>query len=228
MDLKIDLKNIKIDNIKEKILKTDKKTFIKIGIAVGSIVLFLIIYYAILNPIVDRKKAKLDKMIKTQDETAKFISEIKSKKKKIKKLTPQYKKYSTLFHSRAEVEGLYQTLSEFADDNNLIISKIEKKEIKEVSKSEALAQADKKKKKKKTKKSKKVKKVENVAYYKIPVDFEITGNFLGYIKFKRQLSLSKKMLNFDKEIIKVVKGDTTGTIKVTGTLTIVGLADEFF
>lgn len=228
MDLKIDLKNIKIDNIKEKILKTDKKTFIKIGIAVGSVVLFLIIYYAILNPIVDRKKAKLDKMIKTQDETAKFISEIKSKKKKIKKLTPQYKKYSTLFHSRAEVEGLYQTLSEFADDNNLIISKIEKKEIKEVSKSEALAQADKKKKKKKTKKSKKVKKVENVAYYKIPVDFEITGNFLGYIKFKRQLSLSKKMLNFDKEIIKVVKGDTTGTIKVTGTLTIVGLADEFF
>ena len=228
MDLKIDLKNIKIKKIKEKILKTDKKTFIKIGIAVGSIVLFLIIYYAILNPIVDRKKAKLEKMIKTQDETAKFISEIKSKKKKIKKLTPQYKKYSTLFHSRAEVEGLYQTLSEFADDNNLIISKIEKKEIKEVSKSEALAQADKKKKKKKTKKSKKVKKVENVAYYKIPVDFEITGNFLGYIKFKRQLSLSKKMLNFDKEIIKVVKGDTTGTIKVTGTLTIVGLADEFF
>lgn len=228
MDLKIDLKNISFEDIKEKILKTDKKTFIKIGIAVGSIVLFLIIYYAILNPIVERKKAKLDKMIKTQEETAKFISEIKSKQKKIKKLTPQYKKYSTLFHSRAEVEGLYQTLSEFADDNNLIISKIEKKEIKEVSKSDALAIANNKKKKKKTKKSNKVKKVEEVAYYKIPVEFEITGNFLGYIKFKRQISLSKKMLNFDKELIKVVKGDTTGTIKVTGTLTIVGLADEFF
>ena len=227
MDLKIDLKNISFEDIKEKILKTDKKTFIKIGIAVGSIVLFLIIYYAILNPIVESKKAKLDKMIKTQEETAKFISEIKSKQKKIKKLTPQYKKYSTLFHSRAEVEGLYQTLSEFADDNNLIISKIEKKEIKEVSKSDALAEANKKKKKKK-KKSNKVKKVEEIAYYKIPVEFEITGNFLGYIKFKRQISLSKKMLNFDKELIKVVKGDATGTIKVTGTLTIVGLADEFF
>ncbi len=228
MDLKIDLKNISFEDIKEKILKTDKKTFIKIGIAVGSIVLFLIIYYAILNPIVESKKAKLDKMIKTQEETAKFISEIKSKQKKIKKLTPQYKKYSTLFHSRAEVEGLYQTLSEFADDNNLIISKIEKKEIKEVSKSDALAETNNKKKKKKKKKSNKVKKVEEVAYYKIPVEFEITGNFLGYIKFKRQISLSKKMLNFDKELIKVVKGDTTGTIKVTGTLTIVGLADEFF
>ena len=38
------------------------------------------------------------------------------------------------------------------------------------------------------------------------------------------------MLNFDKESIKVVKGsgDSTGAIKVNGTLTIVGLADEFF
>ena len=36
------------------------------------------------------------------------------------------------------------------------------------------------------------------------------------------------MLNFDKETIQVVKGDSTGTIKVNGTLTIVGLADEFF
>jgi hypothetical protein len=36
------------------------------------------------------------------------------------------------------------------------------------------------------------------------------------------------MLNFDKETIKVVKADTTGAIKVNGTLTIVGLAGENF
>ncbi len=66
-----------------------------------------------------------------------------------------------------------------------------------------------------------------MAYYKIPVTFEITGNFLGYIKFKRALSLSQKMLNFDKESIKVVKGNTTGAIKVKGLLTIVGLGDAF-
>ena len=34
--------------------------------------------------------------------------------KKIKKIKPRYEQYSTLFHTRAEVEGLYQTLSEFA------------------------------------------------------------------------------------------------------------------
>ncbi len=224
----MDLKNLKLEDIKASLLKlADKKTLIKIGISAGSIIVFLIIYYAILNPIVDKKKAQLTTMLEKQEETAKFISEIKSKKKKIKKLTPQYEKYSTLFHSKAEVEGLYQTLSEFADQNNLIITQIEKKEIKEVSKSDALAKVSKKKKKKK-KKSTKTKSVTNIAYYMIPVDFEITGNFLGYIKFKRQISLSQKMLNFDKESIKVVKGNTTGTIKVNGTLTIVGLANEFF
>ena len=224
----MDLKNLKLEDIKDSLLKlADKKTLIKIGISAGSIIVFLIIYYAILNPIVDKKKAQLTTMLEKQEETAKFISEINSKKKKIKKITPQYEKYSTLFHSRAEVEGLYQTLSEFADQNNLIISKIEKKEIKEVSKSDALAKVSKKKKKKK-KKSTKTKSVANIAYYIIPVDFEITGNFLGYIKFKRQISLSQKMLNFDKESIRVVKGDTTGTIKVNGTLSIVGLANEFF
>ena len=89
-----------------------------------------------------------------------------------------------------------------------------------------MAQAD-GKKAKKVKKTQ-VKSVKNIAYYLIPVDFEIDGNFIGYIKFKRALSLSQKMLNFDKESIQVVKGDSTGTIKVNGSLTIVGLPDEFF
>ena len=64
---------------------------------------------------------------------------------------------------------------------------------------------------------------EVIAYYKIPVKYEIRGNFLGYIKFKRALSKSKKMLNFDKESIKVVKADSTSTIIATGELTILGL-----
>ena len=224
----MDLKNIKIEDLKELALKySDKKTLIKIGISFGAVIIFLIIYYAILSPMVDKRKAKLAEMTTKQEETATLTKNIKSKNKKIKKLTPEYEKYSTLFHTRAEVEGLYQTLSEFADDNNLIISKIEKKEIKEVSKADALAKVSKDKKKKKKKKPKK-RSIKNVAYYQIPVNFEITGSFLGYIKFKRQISLSQKMLNFDKEIIRVVKGDTTGTIKVSGTLTIVGLADEFY
>jgi len=224
--MNIDLKNMNMTDLKEQILKNlDKKTLIKIGIGVGSIIIFLIIYYAILNPIVKEKKAKLEDMQLKETETVQIINDISSMKNRIKKLKPDVDKYSRLFHTKAEVEGLYQTLSDFADQNDLVISRIEKKQIKEVLKSVALAKADGKKVKAKKTQTKNVK---NIAYYLIPVDFEIDGNFIGYIKFKRALSLSNKMLNFDKESIQVVKGDTTGAIKVRGSLTIVGLPNEFF
>ena len=212
----MDLKNLKIDDIKAKILSmADKKTLIKFGIGIGSIVFFLIIYYSILNPIVQTKKVKLQEMLSKKDEIVKFEKEIKTSKAKIKKIKPNYLKHSTLFHSKAEVEGLYQSLSQHAGINGQVISKIEKKDPIAVSTESG-------KKKKKKKKSKK-----NIAYYKIPVNFEIKGSFLGYIKFKRAVSLSRKMLNFDKETVQLVKGDATGAIVAKGVLTIVGLTDEF-
>ena len=217
MDL--DLKNLKIDDIKAKILSmADKKTLIKFGIGIGSIVFFLIIYYSILNPIVQAKKVQLKEMLNKKDEIVKFEKEIKTNKAKIKKIKPNYLKHSTLFHSKEEVEGLYQSLSQHAGINGLVISKIEKKDPIAVTGSSG----KKKKTKKKKKKSKK-----NIVYYKIPVNFEIKGSFLGYIKFKRAVSLSRKMLNFDRETVQLVKGDITGAIVAKGVLTIVGLTNEF-
>ena len=231
MAMNIDLKNLNMSDIQDQIKKltANKKLVTKIGIIFGAVVFFLIIYYAVLNPMVNSRKAKLDDMNKKKQETEQFTKDINSMKAKIKKLKPEYENYSKLFHSKAEVEGLYQTLSVFAGRNDLVISKIVKKPIESVLKSQALAKAS-GKKAKKSKKGKKnqTKSVKNIAYYKIPVEFEINGNFIGYIKFKRALSLSNKMLNFDKESIQVVKGDSTGTIKVNGSLTIVGLPDEFF
>ena len=220
MDLN-ELKNLNMDDLKAKVLAlVDKKTLIKGGITFGAIVFFLIIYYSILNPIVNNKKAKLSDMTLKQEEIAQFTSEINKYQNKIKKLTPEFKNFSTLFHTKSEVEGLYQSLSYFAGANGLVISRIQKRRPAAVSKATALGKEEMKKSQKKE--------IKNIAYYTIPVDFEIRGNFLGYIKFKRAISLSNKMLNFDKESIKVVKGNTTGTINVSGTLTIVGLADEFF
>ena len=230
MDLKninIDMKNINIESIKAKIQSIDKKILIKFGIGIGSVIVFLIIYYTILSPIVDKKRAQLNDMQKKQTEINEMNKVISSSKAKIKKLTPQYENFSTLFHSKAEVEGLYETLSQFAGMNNLIISKIEKGKPTAVSKVAAMASTEKKKKKKRKQKVDTTKK-QNIAYYRIPVNFQIKGNFLGYIKFKRQIAMSLKMLNFDKETIKVVKGDTTSTVVVNGVLTIVGLPDDFF
>ena len=216
----MDLKDIKIEDIKTKISSIDRKTLIKFGIGFASIIIFLVIYYLILNPIVKAKKSQLEDMTNKQTEIAQFEQEIIRNKAKIKKLTPEFKNHSSLFHTKVEVEGLYQSLSEHAGLNGLIISKIEKKKKIPVMKN---APANTKKNKKKKKKAEPPKKV--VAYYKIPVKYEIKGNFLGYIKFKRALSKSEKMLNFDKESIKVVKADSTSTIVATGELTILGLAE---
>ena len=231
MDLKninIDFKNMDIESIKSKILSIDKKTLIKFGIGFGSVVFFLIIYYAVLNPIVNKKKIQIDDMFNKQAEIDTFNQEIKSYKSKIKKLTPEYENYSTLFHSKAEVEGLYQTLSVYAGQNNLVISKIQKGSPKPITRAAVLASTSKKKKKEKKEKKNAAKVKKNIAYYKIPVNFQIKGNFLGYIKFKRAVAMSQKMLNFDKESVKVIKGNTTNTIVASGILTIVGLPDDFF
>ena len=213
----MDLNNINISDLKEKILLiADKKTLIKFGIGFGSIILFLVIYYAILNPIVKNKKVMLDDMNLKQTEISEFNNEIIDFTKRIKKLEPKYKKNSTLFHSKEEVEGLYLSLSKYAGVNGLVISKISKQKPKPILKDGVNNDTPDKLNKK------------NVSYYKIPVNYEIKGNFLGYIKFKRELAKSNKMLNFDKETIKILQSDKTGAILATGVLTIVGLTDEFF
>tara|TARA_Y100001936_G_scaffold77299_1_gene75761 strand:- start:414 stop:1052 length:639 start_codon:yes stop_codon:yes gene_type:complete len=212
----MDLKNMTMDDLKQKLTGIDKKTLIKFGIGVGAVILFLIIYYVILSPMVKERKAKYDDKILKQNEISQFEDNIISLKKNIEKMKPEFETSSTLFHSKAEVEGLYQSLSKHADVNGLVISKIQKKKPKPVLKPGTAEQSDDNLT------------VEMVSYYKIPVDYEIKGNFLGYIKFKRAVSKQKKMLNFDKETISVVQNDSTGAIVATGELTIVGMPDEFF
>jgi Tfp pilus assembly protein PilO len=214
----MDLNNISIDDLKEKILSfADKKTLIKFGIGFGAIILFLIIYFAILSPMVDKRKFKYNNQVIKLNEISKFKNDIVITKNRIKEIKPVYEKTSTLFHSKAEVEDLYQSLSGYAESNGLTISKIEKKEPEPVMKEGQIKQ------------SKDKLQIEMVSYYKIPVIYEIKGNFLGYIKFKRAVSKSKKSLNFNEEkISSVVQNDTTGAIVAKGELTIVGLPNDFF
>ena len=213
----MDLKNITMSDLKAKFSgAADKKTLIKFGIGFGAIIIFLIIYYAILNPMVKERKVKYEDKLLKENEISQFENEILQFKARIKKLKPEFEESSTLFHSKAEVEDLYQSLSRHAGVNGLVISKIEKKKPIAVMKAGIAEQSENNLTQ------------DMVSYYKIPVDFEIKGKFLGYIKFKRAVSKQKKMLNFDKETISVVQNDSTGAIVATGVLTIVGLPNEFF
>ncbi len=203
----LDLKNIDVKELLEKLknseLFKDKKLLTKFGIYFGSILVFLIIYYAFINPKVNAQKERINLMIQNEKQISILKQEIIQLKAKIKKIQPEYDKKSKLFHSQKEVEGLYQNISNFASLNNLNIIKLNKENPQPVSPGK-----DKKK----------------AAYFKIPVSYEISGNYLGYLKFRRALAKSNKVINFDREEIKVIKG---GGINSVGTLSIVGLPDEY-
>ena len=203
----IDLKNIDVKDLIEKLknneLLKDKKFLTKFGIYFGSIMLFFIIYYAFISPKVNAQKLRINVMLQNEQQTAVFKQEIIGIKANIEKLQPEYDKKSKLFHSQKEVEGLYQNISNFASMNSLNIINLNKENPVPISPG---------------------KNAKKVAYFKIPVSYEITGNYLGYLKFRRALAKSNKVINFDREQITVVEG---AGIKSVGTLSIVGLPDEY-
>ena len=141
---------------------------------------------------------------------------------RIKEIQPEYDKKSKLFHSQKEVEGLYQNISNFASSNNLNIINLNKEDAVPISGAVAgaLNQGQNNDNNQNTGNNQN----QNVAYFKIPVSFEITGNYLGYLKFRRALAQSNKVINFDMEKISIVKG---AGINSVGTISIVGLPDEY-
>ena len=225
MDLS-SLKNMDLNDLMSKLKSgslADKKTLIKFGIGFGAVFVFLIGYYVFVSPIIKSQDEKIMLMEENKNKILEFNNNIITLKKSIKKLEPEYKKNSKLFHSKKEVEDLYQNISKFALLNGLSIINLTKSEPIAVSGSGA-SQQD-------TSSSDESTSTENpegqqIMYYKIPVNYEIQGNFLSYLKFRRALSKSQKVINFDKEEITTI-AEMQGKIVSKGTLSIVGLPDEY-
>jgi len=226
-DLKnIDLKNIDVKELVQKLKDSeylkDKKFLTKFGIYFGSILLFLIIYYAFVNPKVKFQKERINIMLENEKQITVLGENIIKLNNRIKEIQPEYDKKSKLFHSQKEVEGLYQNISNFASSNNLNIINLNKEDAVPIS--GALAGASNQGQNNDNNQNTGNNQNQNVAYFKIPVSFEITGNYLGYLKFRRALAQSNKVINFDMEKISIVKG---AGINSVGTISIVGLPDEY-
>ena len=226
-DLKnIDLKNIDVKELVQKLKDSeylkDKKFLTKFGIYFGSILLFLIIYYAFVNPKVKFQKERINIMLENEKQITVLGENIIKLNNRIKEIQPEYDKKSKLFHSQKEVEGLYQNISNFASSNNLNIINLNKEDAVPIS--GAVAGASNQGQNNDNNQNTGNNQNQNVAYFKIPVSFEITGNYLGYLKFRRALAQSNKVINFDMEKISIVKG---AGINSVGTISIVGLPDEY-
>ena len=128
------LKNMDVNDLLEKLkgqshLLKDKKLLTKVGLGAGSILIFLIIYYGFVNPLVLEQKIKLAEMNENKNNITTFGENIIKLNQVIKKIQPEFEKNSKLFHSAEEVEGLYQNISNFAISNglNIINLKVQEK-----------------------------------------------------------------------------------------------------
>lgn len=200
----------------------DKKTLIKFGVGLGAILIFLIGYYVFVSPIVKQQEEQIFIMNENKIKIDEFKNNILTLTASVKKLEPDYAKNSKLFHSKKEVEDLYQNISKFALINGLSITNLKKGEPKGV----AGVQGQSTEQTAENTTTTENQQGQNIMYYTIPVEYEIQGNFLSYLKFRRALSKSQKVINFDKEEITTI-AEIQGQIISKGTISIVGLPDEY-
>jgi len=228
MDL-ASLKNIDLKDIVAKLKSgeiADKKLLIQFGVGFGAILIFLIGYYAFVSPRVEAQKVQINLMNENKNKIEEFKNDIGTLKASVKKLEPEYNKNSKLFHSKKEVEDLYQNISKYALMNGLSITNLKKGEPKGVAGITPNQSTEQTTENNTDQNLMENPEAQQVMYYKIPVEYEIQGNFLSYLKFRRALSKSQKIINFDKEEISVQK-EVQGQILSKLTISIVGLPDEY-
>ena len=226
MDL-ASLKNIDLNDLISKVKSGgfgDKKLLIKFGVGFVAILIFLIGYYAIVSPKVKAQEEQIMIMDENKNKIIEFNTNIVTLRGAVKKLEPEFNKNSKLFHSKKEVEDLYQNISKYALLNGLSIINLKKSEPVAVNGPELTQQTTESSTDQNT--TTENPEGQQVMYYKIPVEYEIQGNFLSYLKFRRALSKSQKVINFDKEEINTIV-EIQGQILSKGTISIVGLPDEY-
>ena len=246
MDL-AELKNIDVnqlfDKLKNSEILKDKKTLTKFGIFFGAFLISILVYYIFVSPVLTRQENSINQMKQNEMQIDNLSFEIENVKQQIEANTPEFESNSKLFHSQKEVEDLYQSISNFALRNGLTIINIKKADPKPVKGNlpntnmgmngviddgsgmiddgsgmidDGSGMID----------DGSSQEGGNTLYYKIPVDYEIMGSFIGYLKFRRELSKSQKVINFDKEEINLLK-EPQGQVLSKGTISIVGLPDDY-
>jgi len=239
MDL-AELKNIDVnqlfDKLKNSEILKDKKTLTKFGVFFGAFLISILVYYMFVSPVLTRQENSINQMRENEMQIENLSFEIENLKQQIEANTPEFESNSKLFHNQKEVEELYQGISNFALRNGLTIINIKKSDPKPVKGNlqnpdmgasgtindgsgminDGSGMID----------DGSGQEGGNTLYYKIPVDYEIMGSFIGYLKFRRELSKSQKVINFDKEEINLLK-EPQGQVLSKGTISIVGLPDDY-
>ena len=215
----MDLSSLKDMDVKDLLSKlkvgqaifSDKKMLTKFGIIFGAIVIFLIIYYAYFNPIFQKQKEQIEEMKHNETETNRMIEEETNLEAEIKNLEPEFNENTSLFHTNAEFENFMMTMDDIAKKYGLSVDDIHRKERVPVYDQNTEGQ------------STEGQNSGTPLYFTLPVTWKISGTYLGYLKYRREISRTKKHIHFHKETIVVQENARPGEILAEGTISIVQL-----
>ena len=191
---------------------TDKKMLAKFGIIFGSVIIFLIFYHFWFNPkFIQPQKEKIVKMENMKNDTVKMIENEGNLKTKIKNLKPKFDEQTSLFHSDAEFDNLMMIMTKTAKEYGLSVDEMlsgEQVPVYDQSTDNTSGEN-----------------LDTLSYYTLPVTWKITGTYLGYLRYRQEISKSKKYVYFHKETITARKNSRPGEILAEGKLSIVQLPD---
>ena len=215
----MDLSSLKDMDVKDLLSKlkgsqaifSDKKMLIKFGIIFGAIVIFLIIYYGHFNKIFQDQKKQIEDMKHYETETNRMIEEGADLEAKIKNLEPQFNEKTSLFHTNAEFEDFMMTMNDIASKYGLSVDDIHRKEKVPVYDQNTDTQ------------NTEGQNSGTPLYFTLPVTWKMSGTYLGYLKYRREISRTKKHIHFHKETIVVQENTRPGEILAEGTISIVQL-----
>ena len=215
----MDLSSLKDMDVKDLLSKlkgsqaifSDKKMLTKFGIIFGAIVIFLIIYYAYLNPMFQKQNEQIEDMMHNETETNRMLEAEADLEAKIKNLEPQFNEKTSLFHTNAEFEDFMMTMNDIASKYGLSVDDIHRKEKVPVYDQNTDTQ------------NTEGQNSGTPLYFILPVTWKISGTYLGYLKYRREISRTKKHIHFHKETIVVQENTRAGEILAEGTISIVQL-----
>ena len=190
---------------------SDKKMLTKFGIIFGAIVIFLIIYYFYFNPMFQKQKEQIEEMKHNETETNRMIEEEANLEAEIKNLEPEFNENTSLFHTNAEFENFMMTMDDIAKKYGLSVDDIHRKEKIPVYDQNTDTQ------------NAEGQNSGTPLYFTLPVTWKISGTYLGYLKYRREISATKKHIHFHKETIVAQENARPGEILAEGTISIVQL-----
>ena len=187
------------------------KFILMVIVVIALIAAYVFLYYLPTQKDLKVKNYQISQVENLKIEIVELNSLIEKSKDLLIKAEADYNKLTNLFHTDKELEDLYRHISMLALRNNLMVSKIEKGAeelpIFEVDSDQSgfSDEFDGEQKK--------------VAYYEFIVDFEISGNFSNYVKFRKGLAELKKIINLKNESIVVLESETRrGEVRVTSSI----------